>query len=61
MLSHYAGLRVGEIAALTWDQLVDANGDVRDQFYLEAQTTKSNEARTICHFHIFRLMCENIA
>lgn len=47
MLSHYAGLRVGEIAALTWDQLVDANGDVRQQFYLEAQTTKSNEARLV--------------
>jgi integrase/recombinase XerD len=47
MLSHYAGLRVGEIAALTWDQLVDANGDIRNQFYLEAQTTKSNEARLV--------------
>ena len=47
MLSHYAGLRVGEIAALTWDQLVEANGDIRHQFYLEAQTTKSNEARLV--------------
>ena len=47
MLSHYAGLRVGEIAALTWDQLVDANGEIRNQFYLEAKTTKSNEARLV--------------
>lgn len=47
MLSHYAGLRVGEIAALTLDQLVDANGEIRNQFYLEAQTTKSNEARLV--------------
>lgn len=47
MLSHYAGLRVGEIAALTWDQLVDANGDVRHQFYLAAQSTKTKEARLV--------------
>jgi integrase/recombinase XerD len=50
LLSHYAGLRVGEIAALTWDQLLDVNGDIRHQFYLKAQSTKSKEARLI-HMH----------
>jgi len=47
LLSHYAGLRVGEIAALTWDQLVDVNGGIRDQFYLAAHATKSKEARLV--------------
>lgn len=47
LLSHYAGLRVGEIAALTWDQLLDVQGDVRDQFYLDAQMTKSKDARLV--------------
>lgn len=47
LLSHYAGLRVGEIAAITWDQLVDANGDIRDQFYLAAHSTKAKEARLV--------------
>ncbi len=47
LLSHYAGLRVGEIASLTWDQLLDVNGDVRDQFYLAAHSTKSKEARLV--------------
>ena len=59
MLSHYAGLRVGEIASLTWDQLLDANGDLRDQFYLKAQDTKANEARLV-HINA-KLMAELMA
>ena len=59
LLSHYAGLRVGEIASLTWDQLLDANGDLRDQFYLKAQDTKANEARLV-HINA-KLMAELMA
>ena len=35
MLSHYAGLRVGEIAALMIADIVDAGGDVRDRIHLK--------------------------
>ena len=47
MLSHYAGLRVGEIASLCWEQLLDQQGQVRPSFYLIAAETKSGEARAV--------------
>jgi len=59
LLSHYTGLRVGEIASLSWEQLVDANGDLRDQFYLNAADTKGKEARLV-HVNA-KLMAELLA
>lgn len=47
LLSHYGGLRVSEIAALTWQDVLDPYGQVLSQFYLRAETTKSNEARPV--------------
>ena len=47
LLSHYAGLRVGEIASLRWDDLLDSQGEIRSQFYLLAENTKTNEARAV--------------
>lgn len=47
LLSHYAGLRVGEIATLTWGDLLEPRGEIARQFRLKAQHTKTNEARTV--------------
>ena len=47
MLTHYSGMRVGEIAALSIDDVVDANGRVKDQILLKKHQTKGNEARTV--------------
>ena len=47
MLSHFAGLRVGEIAHLRVRDVVDANGKVRDQILLRKEFTKGDEARTV--------------
>lgn len=47
LLSHYAGLRVGEIASLKWADVVKPNGTIKDQFWLKAENTKSNEARAV--------------
>lgn len=47
MLSHLAGLRVGEIASLTTSDVLDADGQVRDEIRLKASNTKTNEARTV--------------
>ena len=47
MLSHLAGLRVGEIAALRISDLVDGEGRVRDQLRLNPAYTKGGVSRTI--------------
>ena len=47
MLSHYAGMRVGEIAALTVGDILDGRGEVNEQVLLRANITKSGEARAV--------------
>lgn len=47
MLSYLAGLRVGEIAALRWADLIDGDGRVREQLRLGAATTKGGQARVV--------------
>jgi integrase/recombinase XerD len=47
MLSYYAGMRVGEIAALLVSDIYMDDGQVKDQIVLEAAITKSNETRRI--------------
>lgn len=47
MLSHLAGLRVGEIAALKISDVIDRDGAVRDQIRLSAAITKGGHARVV--------------
>lgn len=47
MLSYLAGLRVGEIASLRWNDLLDGEGKVRDQLRLSAAVTKGGHARVV--------------
>jgi integrase/recombinase XerD len=47
MLSHLAGLRVGEIAALTLRDVIDADGKVHEQLRLRAEITKGGHARVV--------------
>ena len=47
MMSFYGGLRVGEIAALTYNDVVDNEGYIKDEVYLKANQTKGNEGRTL--------------
>ncbi|MEQ9444426.1 MAG: site-specific integrase [Rhodospirillaceae bacterium] len=47
MLSYYAGLRVGEIASLTWSQVVDEAGRVKEEIRLDKTQTKGGQFRTI--------------
>ena len=46
-LSIYAGMRVGEIAALMARDVVGQDGNVRGQIQLSSEQTKGNEARTV--------------
>jgi len=47
LTTHYAGLRVGEVAALRYNDVVDANGDIRTEVHLAAHQTKNKHARTV--------------
>src|SRR6266702_3525301 len=47
LLSAKAGLRAGEIANLTWDMLVDANGHISGLIELRDQAAKKGSGRSI--------------
>ncbi|MCW8283568.1 site-specific integrase [Agrobacterium sp. InxBP2] len=47
LLSHLAGLRVGEIAALTVRDVFDGDEKVREQLRLRAEITKGGHARVV--------------
>jgi integrase/recombinase XerD len=47
LFTHLCGLRVGEVAALRLDDVLNANGAVRDEMTLDAARTKSKRARKI--------------
>ena len=47
MMTHLAGLRVGEVAQLTWADVVTAEGAVREEVRLNADQTKGRHPRTV--------------
>ena len=47
LLTHYAGLRVGEVACLRWQDVVNADGSVKDEIRLLPDMTKGRHARTV--------------
>ncbi len=47
LATHLAGLRVGEVAHLRYEDVVDAAGVVRDEIRLEPEQTKGRHARTV--------------
>lgn len=46
-MTHYAGFRVGELAALKVKDVRDDEGRVREQVILEAHQTKGNKGRSV--------------
>ncbi len=47
LTTHLAGLRVGEVALLSWSDAVDTNGLVREEIRLNADQTKGRHPRTV--------------
>ena len=47
LATHLAGLRVGEVANLRYEDVVDASGAVIDEIRLEPEQTKGRHARTV--------------
>lgn len=54
VFSHMAGLRVGEIAALTIRDVIDSEGKVREQIRLSAAITKGGHALVVFVGHGLR-------
>lgn len=47
LLTHYAGLRVGEVACLRWQDVVNSDGSIKDEIRLLPDMTKGRVARTV--------------
>lgn len=47
LMTHYAGMRVGEVAALRIDDVQDANGKIRNEIRLDADQTKGCSGRVV--------------
>jgi integrase/recombinase XerD len=47
LVTHYAGLRVGEVAALRYGDVLDSDGNVRTEIQLKPDQTKGRHARTV--------------
>jgi len=46
LLTHLAGLRIGEVACLRWSDVVTSDGIVKDEIRLLPDMTKGRHART---------------
>jgi integrase/recombinase XerD len=47
LLTHLAGLRVGEVACLRWRDVTNTDGSVKDEIRLLPDMTKGRHARTV--------------
>lgn len=47
LLTHLAGLRIGEVASLRWLDILTANGGIKEEIRLYPEMTKGKYARTV--------------
>jgi integrase/recombinase XerD len=47
LITHWAGMRIGEVAALRWGDVVAADGTIKSEFRLSAGQTKGRKPRTV--------------
>ncbi len=47
LLTHWAGLRIGEVACLRWSDATNSDGQVIDEIRLLPDMTKGRQARTV--------------
>ncbi|WP_439552518.1 tyrosine-type recombinase/integrase [Falsiroseomonas sp.] len=47
LLTHWAGMRVGEVAALRWSDVIAQDGSVKPEIRLSAAQTKGHQPRTV--------------
>ena len=47
LLTHWAGLRIGEVACLRWIDVTNSDGQVKEEIRLLPDMTKGRHARTV--------------
>ena len=47
LLTHLAGLRIGEVACLRWSDVINTDGTVKEEIRLLPDMTKGRHARTV--------------
>lgn len=47
LMTHFAGMRIGEVAAVRIGDVVNSDGTVREQFTLKPDQTKGRHSRTV--------------
>ena len=47
LVTHWSGMRVGEVAALRIDDVLDAEGKIRNEIRLDAEQTKGKHSRVV--------------
>jgi len=47
LLTHWAGLRIGEVACLRWSDVITKDGEIKDEIRLLPDMTKGRHARTV--------------
>jgi len=47
LLTHWAGLRIGEVAVLRWSDVTTTDGEIKDEIRLLPDMTKGRHARTV--------------
>lgn len=47
LMTHWAGMRVGEVAALRIGDVMNADGSIKSEIRLQAEQTKGRHARTV--------------
>ena len=47
LLTHWAGLRIGEVACLRWCDVTTTDGEIKDEIRLLPDMTKGRHARTV--------------
>ena len=47
LLTHWGGMRVGEVAALRYCDVLSSDGGIREEIHLSAEQTKGKHSRTV--------------
>lgn len=47
LLTHLAGMRIGEVAALRWSDVISLDGGIRSEIRLSSNQTKGRRCRTV--------------